>query len=304
MDQGGLKLWDKEKNAPAAVADTDHILKRAYSDIKTEGGTSAPFSKEMRTFEFQPGQAGADAWLRLQGKYGVGNEIMAMVDQHVDHMAREIALHEIFGPTPDAAFAAAIRLAKDKNPGSSAPAALRWMNNERTARLTYGVVSGKGHPVASEWFARVMSGTRNLVGAASLRNLPLTIVPSDTVMTFMAMHYDGMSGFSALSHLFDGTMSKDVARHLQIAAHSYVDYVADAVRRYEDEINISGLARKVPRAVVRATGADLWTQHQAGCSTWLLQQLGVSARSSIGESRCAAAGPFPRSIRFHAGRLG
>jgi hypothetical protein len=260
MDAGGVKLWDKEKNAPAALADQDAILKKAYADIKYEGGTTAPFSKEMRTFRFQPGKAGADSWLKLQGKYGVGNEIMAAVDHHIDHMAQEIAMLHVWGPTPDAAFEAAVRLAREKNPGSALPTGLRWFDSENTARLAYQVSSGKGFPVANETAARFMSGMRSLVGAASLRNLPISIIPSDTAMTFMALHHDGMSGFNALSHTFSG-MSKDVARHLQIAAHSYMDYVQNSVRRYEDEINVSGLARKVPRAVVKATGADLWTRN-------------------------------------------
>jgi hypothetical protein len=84
-----------------------------------------------------------------------------------------------------------------------------------------------------------------------------------------------MSAFNVLSHVFDGKMSQDVARHLQIAAHSYMDYIADNVRRYEDQINWSGLARKVPRAVVKATGADLWTKNgRLGWQVSMLNQIG------------------------------
>jgi hypothetical protein len=269
---GAVKLWDKDTNAYATAANYDHVLKRAYSDIKTEGGRSAPFSKDMRTFEFQPGRAGADAWLKLQGKYGVGNEIMAAMDQHIDHMARTIALHETFGAHPDAQFAALLRMVKDE-PAKLAPG-LSWLDNENTLRKTFDAISGKGHPVKNEFYARLGSGIRNLVGAASLRNLPITIMPSDAAMTFMASHHLGMSGFDVLGHVFDGTMTKDVARHLQIAAHSYMDYIQDSVRRYEDQINVSGLARKVPRAIVKATGADLWTTNgRLGWQVSVLHQI-------------------------------
>jgi hypothetical protein len=81
IDSGGVKLWDKETNKYATAARTDDILKKAYADIKYEGGASTPFSKEMRTFEFQPGQAGADAWLRLQAKYGTGTRQLARSHQ-------------------------------------------------------------------------------------------------------------------------------------------------------------------------------------------------------------------------------
>jgi hypothetical protein len=274
VNAGGLKLWDKETNAYATGNRYDHLLKKAYSDIKTEGGESTPFSKQMRTFEFQPGKTGADAYLKLQAKYGVGNEIMAAVDHHLDHMARTIALHETFGAHPDAQFAALMRMVKD-NPGEAPAKGLGWLQSETALRNTYDIISGKGHPVANENAARVMSGIRNLVGSASLRNLPITIIPSDTAMTFMASNHLGMSAFNVLSHVFDGKMSQDVARHLQIAAHSYMDYIADNVRRYEDQINWSGLARKVPRAVVKATGADLWTKNgRLGWQVSMLNQIG------------------------------
>ncbi len=269
MDAGGLKLWDKEANTPAAAARTDEILKKAYSDIKTEGGDSTPFSKHMRTFEFQPGQAGAYSWLKLQGKYGVGNEIMAAVDQHVDHMARTISLHETFGAHPDAQFAALLRMVKDEP--SKLATGLGWLDSENTLKNTYRIISGKGHPVANETTARVMSGVRDMVGMASLRNLPITIVPGDTAMTMMASNFHGMSGFNVLQHVFDGTMTKDVARHLQISAHSYLDYINNNVRKYEDQINVSGIVRKVSRGIVKATGADLWTTN--GRLGWQVSQL-------------------------------
>lgn len=259
MDAGGLKLWDKENNTYATAASTDDILKKAYSDIKTEGGQNVPFSKQMRTFEFQPGRPGADSWLKLQGKYGVGNEIMAAVDQHMDHMARTIALHETFGAHPDAQFAALMRLVKDK---PSVPVkGSGFMTSENTLQHTYDIISGRGHPVGNEAFARIMSGARDAVGVASLRNLPITIIPGDTAMTMMSTNFNGMSGFNVLQHVFDGAMTKDVAQHLLVSAHGYMDYINNFVRKYEDQINVSGLVRKVSRGIVKATGADMWTQN-------------------------------------------
>lgn len=253
---GGLKLFDKETNRYATAARYEDMLKKAYSDIKTEGGRDAPFSKEGRTFEFQPGQAGADSWLRLQAKYGVGNEVMAAVANHVDHMARTIALHETFGAHPDAVFAAAMRLVKDEP--SKAVKGLGFLTSENTLQNTYNLISGRGHPVANETFARIMSGARDVVGMASLRNLPITIIPGDAAMTLLSQAFHGMSGLNVLGHVFDG-MTKEVAQHLQISAHGAMDYINNFVRRYEDQINVSGLARRASRTVVKATGAELWT---------------------------------------------
>jgi len=109
--------------------------------------------------------------------------------------------------------------------------------------------------------ARRMAGMRQIVGAAALRNLPISIIPSDAVMTFLAAHHDGMSGFDVLAHTFAGETTRQEAAHLEIAAHSYRDFMENKVRRYEDEINVSGLARAVPNFVVKATGANWWTEN-------------------------------------------
>jgi hypothetical protein len=106
-----------------------------------------------------------------------------------------------------------------------------------------------------------MAGARALLGAAALRNLPVSIIPSDSAMVFLAAHHDGMSAIDVFRHTFYGDMTRQEAAHLQIAAHSYQDFVQNSYRRYEDEINVSGLARAVPNFVVRATGAHWWTEN-------------------------------------------
>ena len=277
LDSGGVKLIDKETPPSAATlfaparpgfyatpARTDDILKKAYADIAYEGGADSPFSSQMRTFEFQPGEAGAKAWLEMQGKYGVGNEIMSMLDQHIDHMAKEIALHKIWGPNPRASFEAAIRLAKEKNP-VQAPAATRFFHSESAARYTFDALAGnRGSSVGNvgnEFWGRFGAGVRAVVGAATLRNLPISIIPSDSAMVFLGTQHDGMSSIDVFKHTFYGDMTRQEAAHLQIAAHSYTDFVQNKYRRYEDELNVSGMARAVPNFVVRATGANKWTEN-------------------------------------------
>src|SRR5437660_1138886 len=176
-------------------------------------------------------------------------------------MSSAIALHEIFGPNPPAAFEAAVRLAKEKNPGEALSKGLRYFDSELAARNTFNEVSGKGYEVGNEVWARRMSGIRQLLGAAALRNLPVTIVPSDAAMTLLAAHHDGMSGLDIMRHTFDGKMTRQEAAHLEIAAHSYKDFIQNKVRRYSDELNVSGIARAVPNFVIKATGADLWTRN-------------------------------------------
>jgi hypothetical protein len=257
---GGLKLFDKETNRYAFAQDYSEMLKKAWSDIRTQGGDDGPFSKNMRTFEFQPGQEGAASWLKLQGKYGVGNEIIGAVDQHVNNMARTIAMHEIYGPNPDATFTALMRKVNE-GPGSSLVKGTRWLDSPRALQLTYDNLAGRGHPIANEFWARFWSGAREVVGVASLRNLPITIIPGDTAMSFLSANFNGMSGLDILSHVFDGKMTREVAQHLEVSANGYGEFVNNSVRKYEDQLNVSGMIRKVSRQIVKATGADMWTQN-------------------------------------------
>jgi hypothetical protein len=257
---GGLKLFDKETNRFATADKYSEMLKKAWSDIKTGGADDGPFSKNMRTFQFQPGEDGANSWLKLQAKYGVGNEIMGAVDQHVNNMARTIALHEIYGPNPDATFAALMRKVNEGE-GSSLVRGTRWLDSPRALQLTYDNLAGRGSPVANEFWARFWSGAREVVGVASLRNLPITIIPGDVAMSFLSANFNGMSGLNILSHVFDGQMTREVAQHLEVSANGYGEFVNNSVRKYEDQLNVSGMVRKVSRQIVKATGAEWWTSN-------------------------------------------
>jgi hypothetical protein len=257
---GGLKLFDKETNRYATAPQYSEMLKKAWSDIKTGGSDDGPFSKNMRTFEFQPGAEGAASWLKLQGKYGVGNEIMGAIDQHVNNMARTIAMHEIYGPNPDATFTALMRKVNEGT-GSTLARGTRWLDSPRALQLTYDNLTGRGNPVANQFWARFWSGARDVVGVASLRNLPITIIPGDVAMSFLSSNFNGMSGLNILAHVFDGKMTREVAQHLQVSSGAYGEFINNSVRRYEDQLNVSGLVRKFSRGVVKATGAEWWTEN-------------------------------------------
>lgn len=280
---GGLKLFDKETNRFATADKYSEMLKKAWSDIKTGGADDGPFSKNMRTFQFQPGEAGADSWLKLQAKYGVGNEIMGAVDQHVNNMARTIALHEMFGPNPDATFAALMRKVNEGE-GSSLPRGTRWLDSSRALQLTYDNLAGRGSPIANEFWARFWAGAREVVGVASLRNLPITIMPGDIAMSFMSANFNGMSGFDILSHVFDGKMTREIAQHLQVSANGYGEFINNSVRRYEDQLNVSGLVRKFSRSVVKATGAEWWTNNgRLGAQISYLHMLQDATKSKFAD---------------------
>lgn len=265
-NRGGVEFWDKDANAPVqTAARQDFVLRRAYNDIKGEGGGGEPFSKDMRTFRFKD----PESYLRMQDKFGVGNDVLAMMTGHLDHMAKEVAISRIFGSNPQATFAALLKRVKEQ-PGLKTGAGVERFNpvrlmapafqTEPMLRNTFKVITGETNVVHNEVLSSVLGGARDLIGASSLRNLPISIIPSDTVTTLLAANHIGMSGFKILGEITDGTTSKEAAAHLQVNSHSAVDYINNSYRKYEDELNYSGMARKVSRGVVKATGAELWTE--------------------------------------------
>lgn len=266
VDSGGLKFFDKDTGRIATAADYEKVLKRAYSDIITESSNLTPFSQQMRTFQFQPGQAGADAYKALQGKYGVGDNVLGMMAGHIDHMSRTIALQEV-GLDPGN-FAALMRLARERpgipvQPGAERLNPVRLMapflQSENMVRATFDTITGKTGAVQSETLAHLMGGARNLIGASGLRNLPISIIPGDALMTLFASNHMGMNGFRILGEIFDGKISKEAAAHLQINAHGAADYISNSIRQYEDELSYSNAASWVARNVIKATGAEWWT---------------------------------------------
>jgi hypothetical protein len=280
---GGLKLFDKETNRYATAPQYSEMLKKAWSDIKTQGADDGPFSKNMRTFEFQHGKEGADSWLKLQGKYGVGNEIIGAIDQHANNMARTIALHEVYGPNPDATFTALMRKVNEGE-GSTLARGSRWLDSPQALKLTYNNLAGHGPPAANEFFARFMSGARQVVGVASLRNLPITIIPGDIAMSLLSAAHNGMSGLDILGHVFDGKMTREVAQHLEVSANGYGEYINNSVRKYEDQLNVSGMVNKVSRQIVKATGAEWWTSNgRLGAQISYLHSLQGEAGKSFGD---------------------
>src|SRR5262249_46232125 len=104
---GALKVWDRDTGKPVAADRLELVLNRAYRDIPANDNSPSAFSREVRTFQFAEGQAGADGWLRLQDKYGAGDNAIGMTTGHLYRAAREIALAEVVGPNHEAIVSAA-----------------------------------------------------------------------------------------------------------------------------------------------------------------------------------------------------
>ena len=301
-DKGALTIFDRDTSRPVTMADRDKVLDRAYRDIiGAGGGASAPFSKDQRTFNFAQGKDGADAYLALQKKYGPGTNIMQMLVGHLDRMAHETALTEVFGPSYEANFRALFKAAgKADIPtgvvGRLNPARLiaKGLENRGVVEGAWKVATGQTHSVHDDFTTGALAGLRSFNAASSLGRAVLSVLPTDTVTQLLAANHTGMNGLSHVANIFSGAVSKADAVHLAIQAHNLMDYVS-GVRDYANHVSLLQATGKMASGVVKATGLDAWAQ--AGRRTWAGDMLNLLASES-GKSLDQLAGSNPALRRF------
>lgn len=261
---GALKLWDRDTNRPATAARYDAILERAWKEVRTNSG-GATFSPEMRTFQFQAGADGAEGWLRLQGKYGPGDNVMGMLAGHLNSQAREIALAEVVGPN----HAAIIRALIDQAKGAAVDLPrgqkfLKFLESPLRIQQTYDVLTGKANAVEGQLTAGILGGLRSLSTAAQLKGAVISAVPGDTVTAALAATYNGMP----VGRLVEGVVrelarggagSKQLAARLEITAHGAMDY-HHGYRFFQDQVAGPQTLKALATTMIRAQGLSAWTE--------------------------------------------
>lgn len=281
MDAGGLRIFDKERfeiaTDPARIA---ALLDKATRDIITEAGSSPVFSREMRTFQFADGQAGADAWLKLQGQYGPGQDILSTLRSHLGRMSQEAALIDILGPNHAATaelLAKNAKAAERLGEAGSPWRPQRWLGGEsaNAIKRTYAVQSGRANGVESTAVAGFFGGLRSLMAGSSLGSAIIPAIVGDSVTTLLAARFNGMSFGSVLHKLVSSPMSHEDAARLLVTGHAVSDH-AISTMRYAGEVEASGLIRKVSDTVIRASGLGAWTEGLKKAFT--LDMLGFAAK--------------------------
>ena len=285
-DKGAVLIFNRDTNAPVTAADRDSVLNRAFQDITNTGGGNAPFSNDQRTFNFTGGSAGADAYLRLQKKYGPGTNIMQMLTGHLDRMAHEIALTETFGPSYEANFRALFKQARAEPEIPRVAGAERFnparlvaglMENKGTVEGMWKVATGQVHPVHDTFATGLLGALRNMNVASSLRQAIFSVLPTDSVTSLLAANHLGMDGIGHMARVFSGGVSKADAQHLNIQAHNVMDFV-NGIRDYDDHVSLMQATGKFASGTVKATGLDLWGQ--VGKRTWAGDMLNLFASQS------------------------
>jgi hypothetical protein len=263
VQRGALTLWDRDTGKPAAAARHDFILNRAYRDITANDNAPSAFSREVRTFQFAEGQPGADAWLKFQGKYGAGENVIGMTAGHLYRAAREIALAEVIGPNHEAIISAALRQAREEQQ-TGVQRFLKFLESPAMIQRTYDVLTGKADQVEGPMIAGVLGGLRSINTASKLGGAIISAIPGDSVTATLAAAYNGMP----VGRLIDGVVrelarggeeSRALAARINLTGHSAMEY-AHGYRYFQDQVAGPELFRAVATATVRLQGLQAWTE--------------------------------------------
>jgi hypothetical protein len=289
IDNGGLKVWDKERLEFATdPARTRVLVEKATRDIITEAGSAPTFSSEMRTFHFQDGKQGLDAFLQLQGKYGAGQDILSTLTNHLGSMAQEMGLVDVLGPQHASTVATLIKNARQwealGKPGQSGvrPARLLGMESATAIDRTYKVLNGAANGVENAMWGGILGSARSLMSASSLGSSIIPATIGDSVTMVLASGYNGIPAARVLARTVetifaDNEHAQADAARLLVTGHAMSDHAISTLR-YSDQAVTPELMKKVSDFVIRASGMTAWTE--GAKKAFSMEFLGYVARTS------------------------
>lgn len=183
------------------------ILNKSYDNITTNGAGTLKVGEFMgTTLSEKYGQkrafkwSGADAWKRFNTDYGVGEAgVGDLLIQHLQDLARDVAVAQALGPRPDLAFKMLMQLYTQSGGGKF---------GSHIIDSTYYHASGQSAMPVSENFAHAAQGIKSHLTAAQL---PLAIVSaiSDFAFTRSTASWNGLDSTRVLGNYLT-SWSKDI----------------------------------------------------------------------------------------------
>jgi len=253
-------------------------MKDAYKTISTNGqnkqtpgafkgaGKMANRHQESRFLVFKD----ADSWLEYQERFGNPDMFNVMVG-HIRSMSSEVAMLEVMGPNPHAAFGYLSDVAKAE------PQAKRnlWQrlskhnpHDFKRVEGVWNVVNGSADmvDVNREALAKGLTATRHLLMAAQLGSAALSAM-SDPVYGKMTRGFNGIPAVKAIQHTLkqlDPTNEADraFAAHQGMVMDGWTSQALSGARFSGADVDGVGWASKISETVFRSSGLSAWTQGQ------------------------------------------
>lgn len=268
--------------SPIAAADRPALLNHVYETLSTDGKT-----------RIEPGAMGgrgsaignaledhrlltykdADSWIAMHEKYSDGN-VFDVIQQHVEHMAHNTGLVQVFGPNPqmmaDTLKAMALKQAgevaaarKSKADVQAVPQAELGIKN-RFEPMFEQFTRANAMSQESQWAAGVIA-TANVLTAAKLGSVPLLAVAGDFHQTLAVRFMNHMPLIDGIDTYLKGVTTgfKDLEKFGARAGHVFDTTVGATytTERYAPIATYGGpISRKISDAMIRTSGLTRHTE--------------------------------------------
>lgn len=194
----------------------------------------------------------ADSWLEYQKLFGKG-DIFTTLTGHIENKANDIALMEVFGTSPEAAFKA---LKAQVEKGQKLKGRQKFL-----LQALYNITSGKTNEGELTGVADFMQSTRNVLVASTLGSAFLSAI-SDIGFVALTSKYNNLPAFKVLSRqlsLMNPAKEEDRVFALKIGliADAWLGR-AHGSNRYADIFGV-GATAKAAEAVMRGSLLAPWT---------------------------------------------
>lgn len=262
VDDGRLRIWDWEANAPVDPLRRAEIISNAYERISTNGVSDlvpgaggrtklANSRSERRAFEWTT----ADAWLEANRTFGRGDAgIFDTLVGHIDGMSQDIALLEILGPNP--AATARVLIDTAKKAGATETEVYRLEN-------LWGHVSGASLSPVRNWLATMAGGVRAWLSSAQLGSAVLSSVSDFQTMRQTAA-WNGLGSNGIMGEYLRllnpaNAADRKLAVRAGLIADGWARRAMAAQRSMMEEIGQT-LPARISDFVMRASGMNAHTQ--------------------------------------------
>ena len=222
----------------------------------------------------------ANAFLDYQAKFGK-NDMLMMFVNHLDGMAHDVAMVQIFGPNPKTQFKYwmdyAEKLERNKVgelSGKKATKMEREVNKatSRTQKL-FDWVAGDQPPIVDVRLARVFDNIRNVIVAGKLGSSAFTSMSDEAYMA-MVSHANNIGYAKVLKNELSLMADGDMRRHARRMGFG-IETMISSINRYGQEHYFSGLTQRYATFSVRAGGLNFLTDVRK-------QAFGITMSDAIG----------------------
>jgi hypothetical protein len=261
LDESKMFTDEPYQFTDAASDQVDEALNAVYETITTHGLNKVKeFSSprlgkklsrrggEQRFLYFKD----ADSWLSYQREFGRGDIFTTLTD-HISQRSHDIALMELFGTNPDAAFNGL--LARIRTESDVSGYQLSFANS------VWNVVSGKLSRGDMVGLADFMQTTRNVLTASTLGKAFLSAI-SDTGFQAITSMYNGVPAMRVFKRIFSqmnpaNEADRIFAVKIGLGAEAWLGR-AMAANRYSDVYG-TGMSTKIAEGVMRFSLLQPWT---------------------------------------------